>query len=241
MLAAMCAENDARLVRWPSVRQVAHTKRAQEARGSGVGVSASSVARGHGRYQLWPNEVWPSCFTKLGQTICGNTIFGQHQLWPKHGVGPFRWGPTGGPFRGGSLRWGDSGGAQRVGGPNFALFHNPATIVFLSSLTWGSSRHDVLKRQDPQMCTFGVLGLSCEAPTALRTHTCTFGLGLQNTTPIPREDPQEREERMKSCWRVGKSEILGRSGGGWCCSWRAVRGSLAGGPGDGGSRENKRK
>ena len=30
-----------------------------------------------GRYQLWPSEVWLSCFTKFGQTE-----FGQHQLWP---------------------------------------------------------------------------------------------------------------------------------------------------------------
>ena len=29
------------------------------------------------RYHLGPNELWPSCFAKLGQTICG-----QHQLWP---------------------------------------------------------------------------------------------------------------------------------------------------------------
>ena len=31
-----------------------------------------------GRYQLWPNQVWPSCFTKFGQTICS-----QHQLLAK--------------------------------------------------------------------------------------------------------------------------------------------------------------
>ena len=39
-------------------------------------------------YQLWPNEVWPTCFTMCGQTkfgqfqLCPKTKFVQHHLWP---------------------------------------------------------------------------------------------------------------------------------------------------------------
>ena len=52
--------------------------------------------------------------------------------------------------------------------PNISLFSSPATISFslhslgglLVVLWW------CLKRPGPEMCTFGVLGLSCEAPAA---------------------------------------------------------------------------
>ena len=49
------------------------------------------------------------------------------------------------------------------------FFPSPATIFILSSLSWGSSCGILvvfLKRRGPEMCTFGVLGLSCETPAA---------------------------------------------------------------------------
>ena len=69
---------------------------------------------------------------------------------------------SGGPKGGGPEGWGPEGwGAQ-----NFALFFLlplPFSMFFLSGgllveFWW------CLKRRDPEMCTFGVLGLSCEAP-----------------------------------------------------------------------------
>ena len=53
------------------------------------------------------------------------------------------------------------------------------------------------------MCKFGVLGLSCETPAAPKPPGVSHdspratieGPGHQNTTKIPREDLQEREER----------------------------------------------
>ena len=49
------------------------------------------------------------------------------------------------------------------------------------------------------MCTFGVLGLSCETPAAPRTPNVQFEYpGASNTTKFPREDPQrEREKERK--------------------------------------------
>ena len=54
-----------------------------------------------------------------------------------------------------------------VGRAKFSRFlkkPSPSTIFFLSFLSWVSSRGILvvfLKRRDPQMCTFEVLGLSC--------------------------------------------------------------------------------
>ena len=75
------------------------------------------------------------------------------------------WAPMGGPEGWGPELWETQ---------NFALsFPSPATFFFLSSLSWVSSRGIVvvfLKCRDHQMCTFGVLGLSCEAPAAPNEH-----------------------------------------------------------------------
>ena len=55
-------------------------------------------------HQLWPNFIWPSCFTKFGKTMCGQhqlwqTKFGQHHLFVfKVGLGAGLGG--GGPYRG---------------------------------------------------------------------------------------------------------------------------------------------
>ena len=73
------------------------------------------------------------------------------------------------------------------------------------------------------MCTFGVLGLSCETPAAFKN---TGGPirparepkrahwrvpAFKNTTKIPREDPRERE-RKKRKWRRKGGPAEGRSG-----------------------------
>ena len=58
---------------------------------------------------------------------------------------------------------------------NFALvLPSPATIFILSSLSWGPFVEFwvFLKRRGHQMCTFGVLGLSCEATAAPKLVSC---------------------------------------------------------------------
>ena len=62
-----------------------------------------------GRYQLWPSEVWPRRFAKIGQTK-----FGQHQVWPIPSLARSC-------FQGGESFWpsGRSGwGPRRGGRPN---------------------------------------------------------------------------------------------------------------------------
>ena len=71
-------------------------------------------------------------------------------------MGPEGWGPEG---------W---------GGQNFALFFPPATIFFLSSLSWGSFRGILVgfvKRREHVMCTFGLSG----RPTPPKFHEKTHG------------------------------------------------------------------
>ena len=77
-------------------------------------------------------------------------------------------------------------GPRRVGGPKFRAFPLPPPLrsfcVSLGVFSWFFS--GVWKRWGPQMCTFGLLGLSCEAaagPKAAgvshhspRAQTCTF-------------------------------------------------------------------
>ena len=76
--------------------------------------------------------------------------------------------------------------------PKFALFFPPATIFILSSLSGG------LLLEFWWLCR---LGLSKRAHFRVPA--------LQNTTQIPREDPQEREERKKFVAGEGKKrEIL---------------------------------
>ena len=138
-------------------------------------------------------------------------------------VGPRRVGPAG---------WGPEGwGAQ-----NFALFPLPPQFAFfLLSLGgpfvefWGC-----LKCPGPGMCTFGVLGLPCEAPAALKNpgfHTTTRepkrghvrAPAFTKTTKIQREDNSERV----------KERNFGRSGGGG--GGPTEGGPLEGGPAEGGA------
>ena len=100
---------------------------------------------------------------------------------------------------------------------NFALFFPfPATIFFLSSLGvlplnfWWC-----LKRRGPQMCTFGVLGLSCEvlggqeatgaSHNSPRDVHISGSLTCKHTTNIQRKNFEERERKERN---------FGRSGGG---------------------------
>ena len=86
--------------------------------------------------------------SKVGRRVRGRRM-GAEGCCPKlrKGGGPEGWGPEG---------W----GAQ-----NFAFFPSPALIfvLFLSfSGVFSWNFGGVLKRRDPPMCTFGVLGLSCD-------------------------------------------------------------------------------
>ena len=104
-----------------------------------------------------------------GEAILAKTKFGQF-------IGPIRfanlvcvsWSPKGGaqtgpnpekeaPKGGGSGGW----GSGRVGGPKGWGWEVQNFALFLSVEFWWC-----LKRQDPQMCAFGVLGLLCETPAA---------------------------------------------------------------------------
>ena len=92
------------------------------------------------------------------------------------GWGPEGWGFEGWGFEGwggptqkkwGPEGYGPEGGARRVGAQNFALFSLSRRKIrsFLPSLgvfSWNFG--GVLKRWGAQMCTFGVLGLSCASP-----------------------------------------------------------------------------
>ena len=79
--------------------------------------------------------------------------------------------PKGGAPKGGAPEGGHRMlGPRRVGGPKFRAFFSPLPpqfSFFLPSL--GSVLVKFwwcLKRRDPQICTFAVLKLSCEAPAA---------------------------------------------------------------------------
>ena len=77
------------------------------------------------------------------------------------------------PAVGGPEGWGPEGwGAQ-----NFALFYSLSRHCFHSFfggrfVEFGG----VIEGRDPQMCTIGVLGLSCETPAAPEEHILRFGL-----------------------------------------------------------------
>ena len=144
------------------------------------------------------------------------------------GGGPKGGGPKGGGPKGGGPKGGGpkGGGPEGWGAQNFALFFpvSPQNSFFLPSLgvfSW------CLKRRDAQMCTCGVLSLSCEAPAAPKPpgfHTTTREPKrahlrvpvFKNTTKIPRKRPTKEGKKNKKLWweREKKREISGphRSG-----------------------------
>ena len=84
-------------------------------------------------------------------------------------VGPRGWGPEGWSPKG----WSPKGWIPELvdpagwGAQNFALFF-PSTIFFLLALSWGPFVEFwwcLKRRGGPEMCTFGVLGLSCASPS----------------------------------------------------------------------------
>ena len=97
---------------------------------------------------------------------------------------------------------------------NFALFslshhifHSFFPLLRVLSLKFGGD----FEFRDPQMCTFGVLGLP-KPPgfntTARELQSCTLeGPGVSNTTNIPRKETQVREGNCSE--RREKREILG--------------------------------
>ena len=162
------------------------------------------------------------------------------------GCGPTSgWAPKGGrpkprkvgPPKGGHPR---VGAPPKGGGPKISrfFFPSPPKKSFFSSFSWGSFRGILvgfLKRRGPEMCTFGVLGLSCASPAARsggaagdspRAQMCTFhGSGFQNTST--RRHPKERRKNENCAGREKKKiETL------------AVQGK--GGPAEGGPAEDGR-
>ena len=88
------------------------------------------------------------------------------------GWGPKRGGPkprkSGAPKGGAQKGGAQKGGAPKGGGPKILrfFFPPPATIFILLFLSWGPFVEFwwCLKRRGLEMCTFGVLGLSCASP-----------------------------------------------------------------------------
>ena len=154
--------------------------------------------------------------------------------WALKGAGPEGWRPK--PRKSGAPK----GGARRVeprrvGGPTFLVFFFllPATIFFLPSSLSGCLLVEFwwcLKRRGPEMCTFGVLGLSCASPGG---PVCWGRRGFtrqpespnvnisgfrpsKTPTKFNERTPRERRKNENCGGRREKKERnFGRSGGGW--------------------------
>ena len=144
---------------------------------------------------------------------------------PKAGV------PKSGVPKGGEPNcWAPKGGGPEGWEPKISCFSFPRPPLFsfflplLGVVSWNFG--GVIQGRDAQMCTFGVLGLSCEAPAApkpLGFYTtaprapCTVGTDASNTTKILREEPQRETKSENGSGRVKKkkSEILGGPAEGW--------------------------
>ena len=113
---------------------------------------------------------------------------------------------AGGPKSGASKGGGRNRGAWRSGGSKAEgrNIENVRSFSLSGGLLvefWWCFR-----RRETHMCTFGVLGLSCETRAAQHFRVPAF----KNTTKIPREDPQRERKRAKMGAGEGKkSEILG--------------------------------
>ena len=99
-------------------------------------------------------------------------------------VGPRRVGPRSGSPQGGAPK----GGLPKIS--RFFFFSFPAPIFFHSSLFW------CLKRRGPEMFTFGVLGLSCEAPAAVKTRQ-PESPNVNISGPRPSKTPKFHEKIPK--------------------------------------------
>ena len=123
-------------------------------------------------------------------------------------------------------------GGRRVWGPNFrAFFPSPTTNFLPFFLSWGSSREIlvVFEAPGPEMCTFGVLGLSCASPggpvwwgrrgftrqseSPKRAHLRVQA--FKNTTKIQRKGPTREGEKNKNSGGRGKKRAKF-----WAVRWR---------------------
>ena len=159
--------------------------------------------------------------------------------------------PKGGGQKWGPERWGfDGWRPEGWGAQNFAFFFPSPAEKFVLFFLSGGLLVDFwwcLKRPGTRMCTFGVLGLSCEAPAAQKPpgfHTTAREpkrahlrvLVFKTPPKITRRHP-EREEKNEFCGGRGKKErnfgrfreraVLGRAVLGRRFSGRAVLGALS--------------
>ena len=158
-------------------------------------------------------------------------------MGPPKGGGPKGGGPNPekvGPRKVGAPKGGaQKGGAQKGGGPKISRFFFPssATIFHLLSLSWGPFVEFwwCLKRRGPEMCTFGVLGLSCASPggpvwwgrrgftrqpESPNVHISGFRPSKTPTKFNERTPKREKKERKLWRERDKKERNFGRSGGG---------------------------
>ena len=104
--------------------------------------------------------------------VCFELTWVGGERWGFVGWGPGGWGPEGGAPKEGALKGGGAqprkSGAPQGGGPKISRFFSvscPHVRSFSLSLwvfSWNFGGG--LKRQGLEMCTFGVLGLSCASP-----------------------------------------------------------------------------
>ena len=143
------------------------------------------------------------------ETDFGQSIFGGGA--PKGGGGggqtQKKWGPEGW----GPQRWGPQGLGPKISRFSLAtVFRSslPSLLVFFVEFWW------CLKRRCAQMCTFGVLGLLCEAPAA-NTHTHT-------TTHTQQQQTSKKTNNTEHCFTGGAPYLpavrLARSP---CLFWNA--------------------
>ena len=112
-----------------------------------------------GQFDFGQSRVWPISVAPKGG--------GAEGWWARRVVGPKGGGPEG-------WRQPRKSGAPKGGGPKFrAFFPLPPQFSFFSPSLGGPSVEFwwCLKRRDREMCTFGVLGLSCETPSKFNERT----------------------------------------------------------------------
>ena len=187
---------------------------------------------------IWPilaNPIWANPF--LANPILANSILDLVCVcvWgPKGGAQTQKkWGPESqGLEQGGGVgpkprkNRAPQGGAPQGGRPKISRFfslsrHNCHSFCFSLGVFLVEFWLFFLKRWDPRMCTFGVLGLSCETPAALKPPGFHSTVGepiraffrfpeFENTTQIQREDTQRERQRTNMRWERDKQrEILG--------------------------------
>ena len=162
-----------------------------------------NLPRRVGPRRVGPRRVGGPNLEKVGPRRVGSRRVGPRRVGPRR-VGPRRVGPRRvggpnlekvgprrvGPRRVGPRRVGSRKvGPPKGGGPKISRFFFPfpppfrSHCVSLGVFSWNFG--GVLKRRCPQMCTLGVLGLSCASPGRAPA--------FENTTKIPREDPRETQ------------------------------------------------